>query len=101
MENFIARIKIIIKEVGNFIGNILVPFVSLLIAILGLFPVPTTWLEALKKVEVWLFNFAGTAKDIETQVVEEKVEHEKKVEQKLLKKALKEKAKAAKVEKVD
>lgn len=96
MNKVIRRIKLILKEIVNFLGNVAVPFMSLLIAIVGLFPVPTEWLEGLKKAEYWLFQISGTAKDLEKIVAENEIEDEKKEEAKLLKKALKEKAKAEK-----
>lgn len=98
MDKILRRIKLVLKEIINFLGNVAVPFMSLLIAIVGLFPVPTTWLEGLKKAEYWLFQIAGTAKDLEKIVADNEVEHEKKEEIKLLKKALKEKSKAEKAE---
>ena len=96
MNKVIRRIKLILKEIVNFLGNVAVPFMSLLIAIVGLFPVPTEWLEGLKKAEYWLFQISGTTKDLEKIVAENEIEDEKKEEAKLLKKALKEKAKAEK-----
>lgn len=96
MEKFVTRLKLIIKEVGNFLANIAVPLISLLIAILGVLPVPTTWLDALKKVEYWLFKVSGTAKDLEEVIEKNTAEAEKKSEAKTLKKATRAQEKALK-----
>lgn len=89
MDKLIRRLKIIIKEIGNFLANVAVPFISLLIAILGFFPVPTEWLEGLKKAEHWLFNVSGTMKDLEAAVEENAIEDKEKAEEKVVKKEAK------------
>lgn len=89
MDKIVRRLKIIIKEIGNFLANVAVPFISLLITILGFFPVPTEWLEGLKKAELWLFNASGTLKDLEAAVEENAIEGKEKAEEKAVKKEAK------------
>lgn len=71
MKKIFARIRVFFKELGNILTNFIVPFVSLLIAILEILPIPTIWIKFLKTVEYWLFYASGTAKDIE-KIVEDK-----------------------------
>lgn len=101
MNKFVRRIKLILKEVVNFLGNIAVPFMSLFIAIVGLFPVPTEWLDGLKKAEYWLFQISGTAKDLEEMVAGNAIEDQKRAEEKTLKKAMKEQKRNVNLTKLD
>lgn len=96
MEKILRRIKLVLKEILNFLGNVAVPFMSLFIAIVGLFPVPTEWLDGLKKAEYWLFQIMGTAEDLDAMIKSNAIEDKKREEEKTLKKALKEKAREAK-----
>lgn len=74
----LKRVHLFLKEILNVLGNILVPFVSLVVLIMEILPVPTTWIEAVKKAEYWLFYAAGTGEKIE-EIIEENI---KKLEEK-------------------
>lgn len=72
------RVHLFLKEILNVLGNVLVPLVSLVVLIMEILPVPTTWVEAVKKVEYWFFYASGTGERIE-KIIEENV---KKLEEK-------------------
>ena len=78
MANVIERIKLIGKEILNFITNILIPFWNIVILVAETFGAPAKVLDALKKIEYLLFNISGTKETIEQQ----KKEKEKAKEQK-------------------
>lgn len=78
MANVIERIKLIGKEILNFITNILIPFWNIVILVAETFGAPANVLDALKKIEYLLFNISGTKETIE----EQKKEKEKAKEQK-------------------
>ena len=78
MANVIERIKLIGKEILNFITNILIPFWNVVILVAETFGAPANVLDALKKIEYLLFNISGTKETIEQQ----KKEKEKAKEQK-------------------
>ena len=78
MANIIERIKLIGKEILNFITNILIPFWNIVILVAETFGAPANVLDALKKIEYLLFNISGTKETIE----EQKKEKEKAKEQK-------------------
>lgn len=78
MANVIERIKLIGKEILNFITNILIPFWNIVILVAETFGAPANVLDALKKIEYLLFNISGTKETIEQQ----KKEKEKAKEQK-------------------
>ena len=78
MANVIERIKLIGKEILNFITNILIPFWNIVILVAETFGAPANVLDALKKIEYLLFNISGTKETIE----EQKREKEKAKEQK-------------------
>lgn len=67
MANVIERIKLIGKEILNFITNILIPFWNIVILIAETFGAPANVLDALKKIEYLLFNISGTKETIEEQ----------------------------------
>jgi len=71
IERFFKRMFIVFKEIINILTNFLVPFASLVVAILEILPVPMQWVKMAKTAEYWLFQFAGTAKDIE-KIIEDK-----------------------------
>lgn len=81
MKKIFERIKLFLGELLNLITNILVPIMSVIIAIVELFPVPTKVIDILKKVEYWLFYGAGTAKKIE-KIMEENAKKLEEKEQK-------------------
>lgn len=80
MKKIFERIKLFLGELLNLITNILVPIMSVIIAIVELFPVPTKVIDILKKAEYWLFYSAGTGKKIEKIMDEnaKKLEEEQK-----------------------
>ena len=67
MANVIDRIKLIGKEILNFITNILIPFWNIVILVAETFGAPANVLDALKKIEYLLFNISGTKETIEEQ----------------------------------
>lgn len=67
MANVIERIKLIGKEILNFITNILIPFWNIVILVAETFGAPANVLDALKKIEYLLFNISGTKETIEQQ----------------------------------
>ena len=71
MKKIFKRIDLFLKELLNIITNILVPIVSVLIAIMEILPVPTKFIKLLKAAEYWLFYAQGTAEKID-KIIEEK-----------------------------
>jgi hypothetical protein len=71
MKTVLKRVALFLREIGNLLSNILVPLVSLIIAIMELFPIPMGWIKIAKKVEHWLFYAYGTSKKIE-EIIEDK-----------------------------
>lgn len=68
-----------LKEVLNFLLNVLVPVVSILVTIAEVVPfVPAKAVMILKKAEYFMFNAFGTAKDLEKRLQEKEKETEKK-----------------------
>lgn len=65
MSHVIDRIKLIGKEILNFITNILIPFWNIVILVAETFGAPANVLDALKKIEYLLFNISGTKEIIE------------------------------------
>ena len=78
MANVIDRIKLIGKEILNFITNILIPIWNIVILIAETFGAPANVLDALKKIEYLLFNISGTKETIEEQKKEKEKEKEQK-----------------------
>ena len=67
MANVIDRIKLIGKEILNFITNILIPIWNIVILVAETFGAPANVLDALKKIEYLLSNISGTKETIEQQ----------------------------------
>ena len=65
MEKVINRLKLIGKEILNFLTNIVVPLFPILMIILELFGAKKEVLEKVKKWEYALFEICGTKKNIE------------------------------------
>ena len=65
MAKIIERIKLIGKEVLNFITNILIPIWNIVILVAETFGLPAEVLDVLKKIEYLLFNISGTKETIE------------------------------------
>ena len=78
MANVIERIKLIGKEILNFITNILIPFWNIVILVAETFGAPANVLDALKKIEYLLFNISGTKETIEEQKKKKEKEKEQK-----------------------
>lgn len=74
MANVIDRIKLIGKEILNFITNILIPIWNIVILVAETFGAPAKVLDVLKKVEHLLFNISGTKETIEQKVKEKEQE---------------------------
>lgn len=70
MEKFIARIKLIGKEILNVITNIIIPVWGIVMIVAEIFGVPASALEVLKKIEYALFAISGTKETIEKSVEE-------------------------------
>ena len=77
MAKVIERIKLIGKEILNFITNILIPIWNIVILVAETFGAPANVLDALKKIEYLLFNISGTKETIEEQKKEKEKEKEK------------------------
>ena len=77
MAKIIDRIKLIGKEILNFITNILIPIWNIVILVAETFGAPANVLDALKKIEYLLFNISGTKETIEQQKKEKEKEKEK------------------------
>ena len=77
MAHVIDRIKLIGKEILNFITNILIPIWNIVILVAETFGAPANVLDALKKIEYLLFNISGTKETIEQQKKEKEKEKEK------------------------
>ena len=80
MAKVIERIKLIGKEILNFITNILIPFWNIVILVAETFGAPANVLDALKKIEYLLFNISGTKETIEEQKKEKEKKKEKEQE---------------------
>ena len=65
MANVIERIKLIGKEILNFITNILIPIWNVVILVAETFGAPTNVLDAQKKIEYLLYNISRTKETIE------------------------------------
>ena len=78
MAKIIDRIKLIGKEILNFITNILIPIWNIVILVAETFGAPANVLDALKKIEYLLFNISGTKETIEQQKKEKEKEKEQK-----------------------
>ena len=64
MDKFIARLKLIGKEIMNFITNIIVPLIPIVMVILEICGVPKSTLEKIKEIEYKLFEAFGTEEDL-------------------------------------
>ena len=63
MQKFIDRVKLIGREIGNIITNILIPLWGIVMLVCDTFGVPDKIFSKLKKVEYILWELSGT-KDI-------------------------------------
>lgn len=66
-------LKLALREIGNFLTNLLIPFIVILVFAIELLPIPNKKkiLEILKKVEHWAFFACGTANRIYDKIDKE------------------------------
>lgn len=64
------KIKLFLKEVGNALTNILCPLVSVVVALMELLQLPTSWIQAVKKFEHWAWYASGTKDEIDKMLDE-------------------------------
>lgn len=62
------KIKCAVKEVFNFLTNLVCPVMAALCLVAELLNLPTAWIKVLKTVEYWCWNVAGTKEIIENFV---------------------------------
>lgn len=72
MSKFWKKVKCAVKEIFNFLTNLLCPVLSLVCALMEVFGLPTKAIQAVKKAEYWCWYAAGTKETIDNFV--EKVE---------------------------
>ena len=68
MKKILKRISFFLKELLNLIADILVPLAALVAAIMQLLPVPLKWVNAVKKIENWLYYAKGTGDQIKEEI---------------------------------
>lgn len=59
------KIKCAVKEIFNFLTNLVCPLLSALCILCELFNLPTSWIQGLKKAEYWCWQAAGTKEVID------------------------------------
>ena len=76
MSKFWKKVKCAVKEVFNFLTNLLCPILSLVCALMEVFGLPTKAIQAVKKAEYWCWYAAGTKDTIDNFVdkVEDAIE---------------------------
>jgi hypothetical protein len=69
---------LLFREIGNFLTNLLVPLLTVVIFIVEVLPIPKKdkVLLWLKKVEYWVFYASGTAKILAKRVLDKAEEEE-------------------------
>lgn len=72
MSKFWKKVKCAVREIFNFLTNLLCPILSLVCALMEVFGLPTKAIQAVKKAEYWCWYAAGTKETIDNFV--EKVE---------------------------
>ena len=65
MQKFIDRVKLIGREIGNIITNILIPLWGVVMLVCETFGVPDKILSKLKKVKYILWELSGNKDNIE------------------------------------
>lgn len=63
------KLKLFVKELFNFVTNLIVPLISILTAIAEVLQLPIGFIKGLKTTEYWLFNFAATKPVIDNIIV--------------------------------
>lgn len=76
MSKFWKKVKCAVKEIFNFLTNLLCPVLSLVCALMEVFGLPTKAIQAVKKAEYWCWYAAGTKETIDNFVdkVEDAIE---------------------------
>ena len=65
MSKFWKKVKCAVKEIFNFLTNLLCPILSLVCALMEFFGLPTKAIQAVKKAEYWCWYAAGTKDTID------------------------------------
>lgn len=65
MKKVWTKIKLFMREMLNLLTNLFCPVVSAICALMELFQLPTSAINAVKNVEHWFWNIAGTKDKIE------------------------------------
>ena len=65
MSKFWKKLKCVVKEIFNFLTNLICPVLSLVCALMEAFNLPTKAIQAVKKAEYWCWYAAGTKDDID------------------------------------
>jgi len=63
-----AKIKIAVKEIGNFLTDALCPVVSAITILATALQAPASFIKTLKKIEAWLWAASGTTDDVDVMV---------------------------------
>jgi hypothetical protein len=71
MKTILKKVKLVLKEVLNFLTDLLVPFVDVLLMVAAVLPLPKKALVALHKLEGFLKKAGATLEDV-IEVVEKK-----------------------------
>lgn len=68
MKKFWSKFKLFWCELGNVLTNLLCPLISLVIAFMEIFQLPTNWIQIMKKVEHWAWFACGTKDKIDEMI---------------------------------
>lgn len=66
MKTYWKKFKLFWKELGNIFTNMLCPLLSTIVAILEIFGLPISWINAVKQAEYWCWNACGTKEKIDS-----------------------------------
>ena len=59
------KLKLFVREIGNFLTNLLCPVISAITAGMELCQFPVKWISCMKKAEYWCWKACGTKEVIE------------------------------------
>lgn len=78
MKKIWSKVKLFVREVGNFLTNLLCPVISAITAGMELCQLPMKWIEFMKKAEYWCWQACGTKDTIDKIIdkVDEVIEEE-------------------------
>lgn len=65
MKTYWEKFKLFWRELGNVFTNMLCPLLSAIVAILEIFGLPISWINAVKQAEYWCWNACGTKEDLD------------------------------------